>query len=382
MPTTKHGAEAIALTKALIARPSVTPKDADCQTMMIERLQAIGFQCESLRFGEVDNFWATRGETGPTLVFAGHTDVVPTGPEASWDTAPFDPIEKDGYLFGRGAADMKASLAAMVVAAEAFIAGHPDHSGRLGFLITADEEGPAVDGTTKVVETLRNRGEKLDWCVVGEPSSVDQLGDTIKNGRRGSLNGVITVRGIQGHIAYPHLADNPIHHAFAALNALADEAWDQGNDFFDPTSLQFSNINAGTGATNVIPGELTAVFNIRFSTEITDVELRRRCESILRAHQLHFDIEWSLSGNPFLTEPGALVQAVSESIEEVVGVTTELSTSGGTSDGRFIATLGTQIVELGPINASIHQRNEHVKIDDIPKLTKIYHGIMVRLLSD
>lgn len=382
MPTTKHGAEAIALTKALIARPSVTPRDADCQTMMIERLQAIGFQCESLRFGEVDNFWATRGETGPTLVFAGHTDVVPTGPEASWDTAPFDPIEKDGYLFGRGAADMKASLAAMVVAAEAFIAGHPDHSGRLGFLITADEEGPAVDGTTKVVETLRNRGEKLDWCVVGEPSSVDQLGDTIKNGRRGSLNGVITVRGIQGHIAYPHLADNPIHHAFAALNALADEAWDQGNDFFDPTSLQFSNINAGTGATNVIPGELTAVFNIRFSTEITDVELRRRCESILRAHQLHFDIEWSLSGNPFLTEPGALVQAVSESIEEVVGVTTELSTSGGTSDGRFIATLGTQIVELGPINASIHQRNEHVKIDDIPKLTKIYHGIMVKLLSD
>ena len=382
MPTTKHGAEAIALTKALIARPSVTPRDADCQTMMIERLQAIGFQCESLRFGEVDNFWATRGETGPTLVFAGHTDVVPTGPEASWDTAPFDPIEKDGYLFGRGAADMKASLAAMVVAAEAFIAGHPDHSGRLGFLITADEEGPAVDGTTKVVETLRNRGEKLDWCVVGEPSSVDQLGDTIKNGRRGSLNGVITVRGIQGHIAYPHLADNPIHHAFAALNALADEAWDQGNDFFDPTSLQFSNINAGTGATNVIPGELTAVFNIRFSTEITDVELRQRCESILRAHQLHFDIEWSLSGNPFLTEPGALVQAVSESIEEVVGVTTELSTSGGTSDGRFIATLGTQIVELGPINASIHQRNEHVKIDDIPKLTKIYHGIMVRLLSD
>ena len=382
MPTTKHGAEAIALTKALIARPSVTPRDADCQTMMIERLQAIGFQCESLRFGEVDNFWATRGETGPTLVFAGHTDVVPTGPEASWDTAPFDPIEKDGYLFGRGAADMKASLAAMVVAAEAFIAGHPDHSGRLGFLITADEEGPAVDGTTKVVETLRNRGEKLDWCVVGEPSSVDQLGDTIKNGRRGSLNGVITVRGVQGHIAYPHLADNPIHHAFAALNALADEAWDQGNDFFDPTSLQFSNINAGTGATNVIPGELTAVFNIRFSTEITDVELRQRCESILRAHQLHFDIEWSLSGNPFLTEPGALVQAVSESIEEVVGVTTELSTSGGTSDGRFIATLGTQIVELGPINASIHQRNEHVKIDDIPKLTKIYHGIMVRLLSD
>ena len=382
MPTTKHGAEAIALTKALIARPSVTPRDADCQTMMIERLQAIGFQCESLRFGEVDNFWATRGETGPTLVFAGHTDVVPTGPEASWDTAPFDPIEKDGYLFGRGAADMKASLAAMVVAAEAFIAGHPNHSGRLGFLITADEEGPAVDGTTKVVETLRNRGEKLDWCVVGEPSSVDQLGDTIKNGRRGSLNGVITVRGIQGHIAYPHLADNPIHHAFAALNALADEAWDQGNDFFDPTSLQFSNINAGTGATNVIPGELTAVFNIRFSTEITDVELRQRCESILRAHQLHFDIEWSLSGNPFLTEPGALVQAVSESIEEVVGVTTELSTSGGTSDGRFIATLGTQIVELGPINASIHQRNEHVKIDDIPKLTKIYHGIMVRLLSD
>ncbi len=381
MPTTKYGAQAIALTKALIAQPSVTPRDADCQAMMIERLQAIGFQCESLRFGEVNNFWATRGDTGPTLVFAGHTDVVPTGPEDSWNTAPFDPVEKDGYLFGRGAADMKASLAAMVVAAEAFIAEYPKHSGRLAFIITADEEGPAIDGTAKVVETLRSRGEQLQWCVIGEPSSVNQLGDTIKNGRRGSLNGVITVRGIQGHIAYPHLADNPIHRAFAALGALAVEAWDQGNAFFDPTSLQFSNIEAGTGATNVIPGELTAVFNIRFSTEITEVELRQRCESILQAHKLNFDIEWSLSGDPFLTEPGALVQAVSDSILEVVGVTTTLSTSGGTSDGRFIATLGTQIVELGPINASIHQRNEHVKIDDIVRLTKIYHGIMTRLLA-
>ena len=381
MPTTKYGAESIAFTKALIAQPSVTPEDADCQAMMIARLAAIGFSCESLRFGEVDNFWATRGDTGPTLVFAGHTDVVPTGPVDSWHTDPFEPVEKDGYLFGRGAADMKASLAAMVVAAEAFVAEHPNHRGRLAFLITADEEGPAVDGTTQVVETLRNRGEQLDWCVVGEPSSVDQLGDTIKNGRRGSLNGVITVRGTQGHIAYPHLADNPIHRAFAALDALARESWDEGNEFFDPTSLQFSNIEAGTGATNVIPGELTAVFNIRFSTEISEVELRQRCESILRSHKLHFDIEWSLSGKPFLTEPGALVEAVSASIAEVTGVTTRLSTSGGTSDGRFIATLGTQIVELGPVNASIHQRNEHVKIDDIPWLTKIYHGIMTRLLA-
>ena len=381
MPTTKYGAESIALTRALIAQPSVTPDDADCQAIMISRLSAVGFTCESLRFGEVDNFWATRGNTGPTLVFAGHTDVVPTGPVESWHTDPFEPVEKDGFLFGRGAADMKASLAAMVVAAEAFVAEHPNHSGRLAFLITADEEGPAVDGTTKVVETLRNRGEKLDWCVVGEPSSVDQLGDTIKNGRRGSLNGVITVRGTQGHIAYPHLANNPIHRAFAALDALARESWDEGNKFFDPTSLQFSNIGAGTGATNVIPGELTAVFNIRFSTEVSEVELRQRCESILRSHKINFDIEWSLSGNPFLTEPGVLVEAVSASIAEVTGVSTRLSTSGGTSDGRFIATLGSQIVELGPVNASIHQRNEHVKIDDIPRLTKIYHGIMTRLLA-
>lgn len=380
MPTTRYGDAAVALCKALVAQPSVTPADAGCQRLLAERLRILGFQCESMGFGEVDNLWASHGETGPTLVFAGHTDVVPPGPEDRWRSPPFEPTVRGDLLYGRGSADMKASLAAMVIAAEAFVAEYPDHRGRLGFLLTSDEEGPAVDGTKRVVDTLMARGESIDWCVVGEPSSRERLGDTIKNGRRGSLGATVTVHGRQGHIAYPHLADNPIHRALAAFDALARERWDEGDDFFDPTSLQFSNLNAGTGATNVIPGELIAQFNLRFSAANSEVELRQRCESLLQRHDLHYDVEWCLSGEPFITEPGELVAAAQASLEEVTGSIAELSTSGGTSDGRFIARTGAQIIELGPVNASIHQRDEHVRVDDIPRLTKIYHGIMRRLL--
>jgi len=380
MPTTDYSKAAIALTEDLIRCASITPEDAGCQTVMMDRLRALGFRCEPMRFGNVDNFWAVLGDEGPTLVFAGHTDVVPPGPENRWQSPPFQPVVRDGKLYGRGAADMKASLAAMVVAAEALLAEPPPLKGRLAFLITSDEEGPAVHGTVKVMETLSERGEAIDWCVVGEPSSSESLGDVIKNGRRGSLGAVVTVRGKQGHIAYPHLADNPIHRAFVGFDALAREHWDEGNAFFNPTSMQFSNINAGTGATNVIPGDLVAQFNIRFCTEVTDIQLRHRCEEILTQHGLDFDIEWTLSGQPFLTEPGALVEAAQTAIKEVTGHTAMLSTGGGTSDGRFIAQTGCQILELGPINASIHQIDEHVLVDDIGRLTKIYHGIMRRLL--
>jgi len=380
MPTTEYGESAIALTRELIERPSITPNDAGCQAVMIQRLSRLGFNCEALRFGEVDNLWATRGASNPTLVFAGHTDVVPPGPEALWSHPPFQATALNGVLYGRGAADMKASLAAMIVATEAFTAHNPDHAGRIGFLITADEEGPAVDGTTRVIDSLLARGEHIDWCVVGEPSSSAVLGDVIKNGRRGSINGILTIRGRQGHIAYPHLADNPIHKAFRALEALASEPWDEGNEFFEPTRLQFGNINAGTGATNVIPGHLTAQFNVRFSTETSDVAIRRRCEEIINDYLSDFEIEWQVSGQPFLTEPGELVEAASASVEAVTGQRPKLSTGGGTSDGRFIARTGAQIVELGPINASIHQLNEHILLADIPRLTAIYHGILVRLL--
>lgn len=380
MPTTEYGEAAIALTRELIERASITPSDAGCQAVMTQRLSRLGFNCEALRFGEVDNLWATRGASNPTLVFAGHTDVVPPGPEDLWSSPPFEATAIDGVLYGRGAADMKASLAAMIVATEAFTAQNPDHAGRIGFLITSDEEGPAVDGTTRVVDSLLARGEHLDWCVVGEPSSSAVLGDVIKNGRRGSINGVLTIRGQQGHIAYPHLADNPIHKAFRVLEALASEPWDEGNDFFEPTRLQFGNISAGTGATNVIPGQLTAQFNVRFSTETSDVAIRRRCEEIINKYLSDFEIEWQVSGQPFLTEPGALVEAASASIEAVTGQRPSLSTGGGTSDGRFIARTGAQIVELGPVNASIHQLNEHILVADIPRLTAIYHGILVRLL--
>lgn len=370
----------LALSCELISRPSVTPEDAGCQKLMMERLDAMGFDCTALRFGDVDNFWAERGEGGPILVFAGHTDVVPTGPLEQWRSPPFEPTVIDGVLYGRGAADMKGSLAAMLVACEEFVAAHPDHGGRIGFLITSDEEGDAVNGTVRVVQHLQEQGKSIDWCLVGEPSSTAALGDVIKNGRRGSLGAVLTVRGTQGHIAYPHLADNPIHRALPALQELAAEVWDQGNEFFPPTSMQISNINGGTGATNVIPGTLTVQFNFRFSTEVTEAELRRRTEAILDAHSLDYELRWSLSGQPFLTASGALVEATVASIKAVTGLTPELSTAGGTSDGRFIAPTGAQVVEVGPVNATIHKLNEEVLAGDLPRLAAIYRGILERLL--
>ena len=382
MPTTDAQEPTLALTRDLIACASVTPEDAGCQSLMMARLQQAGFAVEPLRFGEVDNFWATRGSSGPLLVFAGHTDVVPPGDTGQWESDPFIATEAGADLVGRGTADMKASLAAMVVACEHFVGAHPDHSGRIGFLITSDEEGPAKDGTIRVMETLKDRGEQIDWCVVGEPSSKRELGDLVKNGRRGSLNARLVIHGKQGHIAYPHLADNPIHRAMPTLNALVAEPWDQGNDFFDPTSLQISTIRAGQGVTNVIPGSVEVLFNLRFSTEVTADEIRERCEAILDQGGLTYDIEWSLSGEPFLTEPGALLNAVIDSIESTTGHVPEVSTGGGTSDGRFIAPSGAQVVEVGHVNATIHQINERVKLADIPQLTKIYEGILERLLID
>jgi succinyl-diaminopimelate desuccinylase len=371
----------LALTLDLIRRPSVTPVDADCQEQMIRRLEAIGFRIERLRFGDVDNFWARRGDEAPVLAFAGHTDVVPTGPVQDWINDPFQPEIRDGMLYGRGAADMKGSLAAMVVACENFVARHPDHRGSIAFLITSDEEGVAVNGTVKVVEHLEARKEKMTWCLVGEPSSSQTVGDVIKNGRRGSLNGILTVLGVQGHVAYPQLADNPIHRAAPALAELAAELWDNGNDFFPATSFQISNISAGTGANNVIPGEMKVVFNFRFSTEVTERQLRERTEAILNRHGLKYRLDWSLSGQPFLTAKGELVEAAVGAIREVMGIETELSTSGGTSDGRFIAPTGAQVLELGPVNATIHKINECVRADDLDRLTLMYEGILRRLLA-
>jgi succinyl-diaminopimelate desuccinylase len=348
---------------------------------MMARLAAIGFHCEPLRFGEVDNFWAVRGDEGPLLCFAGHTDVVPTGPESDWQTPPFEPEISGGMLRGRGAADMKGSLAAMVTACERFVSEHPDHRGRIAFLITSDEEGPAKNGTVKVVEWLGSQGEKIDWCVVGEPSSTDAVGDVIKNGRRGSLGAVLKVRGIQGHVAYPHLAKNPIHLAAPALAELATEQWDEGNDFFPATSFQISNINGGTGATNVIPGELEVVFNFRFSTELTADILQQRTEAILDKHGLDYALEWNLSGQPFLTSEGPLVEAAQNAIRRVTGRETVLSTAGGTSDGRFIAPTGAQVVELGPVNATIHKVDECVNAEDLNQLSAMYQAMMDDLLA-
>jgi succinyl-diaminopimelate desuccinylase len=364
----------------LIRRRSVTPDDAGCQDLMIQRLEAIGFQVERLRFEEVDNFWATRGTDGPLLAFAGHTDVVPTGPEGQWQHPPFEPVVEDGMLYGRGAADMKGSLASMVVACEQFVAEHPDHQGRIGFLITSDEEGPSVNGTVKVVEWLEARQEKIDWCIVGEPSSTDRVGDVIKNGRRGSLGGILRVKGVQGHVAYPHLADNPIHKAAPALAELAAQEWDQGNEFFPATSFQISNINGGTGATNVIPGDVEVVFNFRFSTEVTETQLRERTETILNKHQLNYELDWKLSGQPFLTAEGELVDAVVKAVEQHTGQKPILSTAGGTSDGRFIAPTGAQVVELGPRNDTIHKVDECVKAEDLDTLTALYQSTLKRLL--
>ena len=382
MTTTDLSHPSIELTKSLIARPSVTPDDHGCQQIMSKRLQSLGFHCEQLDRGGVENLWATWGDSGPMLVFAGHTDVVPTGPIEHWDSDPFDPVVRGDCLFGRGAADMKSSLAAMIVATERLFAESPPSGGRIGFLITSDEEGPADHGTQYVVEELQQRGVDIAWCIVGEPSSNEILGDTIKNGRRGSINARLVIKGKQGHVAYPHLADNPMHRAFAALDALTKVAWDQGNDHFDATSLQFSNIQSGTGASNVIPGSLSADFNLRFNTEQTAEGLQNKIDEIFRASGLQFDIDWRLSGGPFLTRPGLLSAAVDTAIQAETGLTTEMSTSGGTSDGRFIAPWANhpegpvEVIELGHINATIHKINESVRLDDLQPLTRIYADII------
>ena len=369
------------LSKELIARRSLTPDDAGCQEIMIERLEKLGFKIEKMRFGNVDNFWARRGTTAPLVCFAGHTDVVPTGPVEKWDSEPFTPTLRDGMLFGRGAADMKTSLAAFITAIEAFVGEHPAHAGSIALLITSDEEGVALDGTVKVVETLKGRHELMDYCIVGEPSCVSRLGDTIKNGRRGSLSGKLTVKGIQGHIAYPHLARNPIHLAAPAIAELANTQWDQGNEYFPPTTWQISNMHGGTGVSNVIPGMVEILFNFRFSTASTVDGLKSRVHGILDQHGLDYELSWELSGKPFLTPRGDLVDAISFAIQEVTGLKTELSTSGGTSDGRFIADICTQLVEFGPLNATIHKLNECVAAADIEPLKEIYLRTLVRLLA-
>lgn len=365
----------------LIARPSVTPEDAGCQTLMAEWLQRLGFVIEPMVFHDTTNLWARRGDQSPVFCFAGHTDVVPSGPLEQWHTPPFEPTVRDGYLFGRGAADMKGSLAAMLVAVERFVQAHPDHQGSIAFLITSDEEGPFINGTPKVIETLEARQEKITWCLVGEPSSTSQVGDTIKNGRRGSITGDLVVKGIQGHVAYPHLGRNPVHQAAPALAELAAEVWDEGNEFFPPTSFQIANIQAGTGASNVIPGELKVQFNFRFSTELTEQMIRDRVVAILDRHQLEYSLTWSLSGHPFLTPGGELVEATRAAVSQVNGAAAELSTSGGTSDGRFIARTGAEVLELGPVNATIHKLNECVKVADLEALTDMYTAILHRLLA-
>ncbi|MFA5633010.1 MAG: succinyl-diaminopimelate desuccinylase [Porticoccaceae bacterium] len=365
----------------LIRRRSVTPEDAGCQEILIARLEAMGFAVTNLPFGDVHNFWAVHGDSGPILCFAGHTDVVPSGDESHWASPPFEPQIRDGLLYGRGAADMKGSLAAMITATEAFVAAHPDHQGRIAYLITSDEEGVAINGTVKVVEWLVQHGTIPDWCVVGEPSSTARCGDVVKNGRRGSLGGTLHVKGVQGHVAYPHLADNPIHRAAPALAELCNQRWDEGNAFFPATSFQISNIHGGTGATNVIPGELLVVFNFRFSTELDAATLKARTRAILDRHNLDYSITWNLSGEPFLTASGELVAAVRDSIREITGLETELSTAGGTSDGRFIAPLGTQVVELGPVNASIHKVDESTAVAELDQLASMYRGVLERLLA-
>ena len=369
----------IQLAKELISRPSISPDDQGCQALLTERLKKIGFTVEPMPFGHTLNFWAHRG-TGTTLAFAGHTDVVPAGNSENWQTPPFTPTIINQHLYGRGAADMKGSVAAMIVAAERFVEKHPTHQGRLAFLITSDEEADAHDGTVKVVEALIQRNETVDYCLVGEPSSQSTLGDIIKNGRRGSITADLTILGTQGHVAYPHLADNPVHRAAAFLQALTTTTWDNGNAFFPATTMQIANIHAGTGASNVIPGELFIQFNFRFSTELTDTVIRDRVTEMLSHYGLEYKIEWSLSGQPFLTDSGKLVSATLQAIQELTGRTTELSTSGGTSDGRFIAQMGTQVIELGPLNATIHKVDECVSVDDLQQLALIYERIMELLI--
>ncbi len=374
--------DTLELSLQLLRQPSVTPIDHTCQTIMADRLSAIGFKIENMRFEDVDNLWARRGTASPVFCFAGHTDVVPTGHLDAWESDPFLPEIRDGKLYGRGSADMKTALAAMVVASERFVKKHPNHKGSIAFLITSDEEGPSINGTVKVIETLEARQEKMTWCLVGEPSSTHTLGDIVKNGRRGSLNAVLTVKGKQGHVAYPHLAINPIHTASKALTELCDTVWDNGNEYFPATTFQVSNIQAGTGATNVVPGTMTVTFNFRYSTEVTADELKARVFEILDRHAVDYDISWTLSGLPFLTPVGELVNAAKKAIKNITGTETELSTSGGTSDGRFIAPTGAQVLELGVLNATIHQINEHVNIDELEPLAEIYEQILVELLAE
>ena len=371
----------IELLKELVRRPSVTPDDAGCQDVLASRLEALGFACETMVFGEVTNLWARRGKESPVLCFAGHTDVVPPGAEAEWNTDPFTPVVEEDMLFGRGSADMKSGLAAMIVALEEFIAEHPDHQGSLAMLITSDEEGRARDSTLKVMERLQARDEHIDWCVLGEPSSQARLGDIVRVGRRGSLSGMLTVKGIQGHVAYPQLADNPIGRFAPVLASLYSTEWDQGNEYFPPTSFQVVDIRAGVGFPNVTPGELSARFNFRYSTEWTHDELKVKVSSIFDTHAIDYELDWHLSGEPFLTEPGQLIDAVAAAVQAETGAAPELSTGGGTSDGRFISPAGTDVVELGPVNASIHKVNEHVSMTDVVKLTAMYRRIMQLLLT-
>ncbi|MDU5781019.1 MAG: succinyl-diaminopimelate desuccinylase [Pantoea sp.] len=370
----------IELAQQLIRRPSLSPDDAGCQALLIARLEAIGFQVEPMLIDDTLNFWATRGQ-GETLAFAGHTDVVPPGDASRWINPPFEPTIRDGMLFGRGAADMKGSLAAMVVAAERFVAAHPNHKGRLAFLITSDEEASAKNGTVKVVERLMARNERVDYCLVGEPSSTEVVGDVVKNGRRGSMTANLTIHGVQGHVAYPHLADNPVHRAMPALNALVATEWDSGNAFFPPTSMQIANVQAGTGSNNVIPGEFFVQFNFRFSTELTDQMIKERVTALLDSYQLRYTLEWNVSGQPFLTSRGKLVDAVIRAVSHYNEIKPQLLTTGGTSDGRFIARMGAQVVELGPVNATIHKINECVKAADLQTLSRMYQRIMEQLVA-
>jgi|TARA_Y100000815_G_scaffold199590_1_gene183114 succinyl-diaminopimelate desuccinylase len=372
--------ETLELAKSLISKASVTPDDKGCQSIMIERLKKIGFEIHPLKFGDVDNFWATRGNGGPLFAFAGHTDVVPAGNEDAWNTKPFEPTIKDGFLYGRGAADMKGGLASMVTATENFVKENPNHNGTIAFLITSDEEGVAINGTVKVMDYLKENNQKIDFCLIGEPSSTNITGDVIKNGRRGSLNGEINVQGQQGHVAYPHLAQNPIHLIAPALSELCKQEWDNGNEYFPATSFQISNVHSGDGVTNVIPGEAKVMFNIRYSTETTKEELKSKVHEILDLHKLDYSVDWSHSGYPFLTPKGELVSACISAVKETKEITPELATSGGTSDGRFIAQEGTQVVELGPVNATIHQVNESVLVQDLEDLSRIYSKVLTKIL--
>jgi succinyl-diaminopimelate desuccinylase len=369
------------LTRELVSRRSLTPDDAGCQALMAARLQKLGFAVESMRFGQVDNFWARLGKSGPLLVFAGHTDVVPTGPLEQWKSDPFQPLLQDGLLYGRGTADMKGGLAAMLVAVERYLSAKPALKGSIGFLITSDEEGPSVDGTVKVVEKLEARREKIDWCVLGEPSCLEKFGDTLRNGRRGSLTGILKVEGIQGHVAYPERADNPIHRLAPALTELIAARWDSGNEFFPPTSFQISNLNSGTGAGNVIPGDATVRFNFRYSSAVTKDELKLKVHTLLDRHKLRYNIDWRPMGDPFLTAPGALSEAMQDSVEKATGLRPQLDTGGGTSDGRFIAPMGAQVVEFGPRNASIHKIDECVAVSELEQLVDIYQDVLKRLLG-